>query len=161
MRVTPLFKYGARYSRMDGLELAILAAVVVALLLFVAYFAAARREKGLDPFYAREVYLLLPGSEGSPAFPGAPPGLAAAEHAAARLGAEVATAGQVAVYAASGGRALGCGLVAEGRAVQLLPGGAVAGCGPAALGVWLYGPKPRRLYPGVAPFDGAHWFQLQ
>lgn len=54
-------------------------------------------------------------------------------------GATVAAPGQIAAYRAAGGR----------QAAGAISGG----------GAWLYGPKPRLGTPGVAPFDGRHWFQ--
>lgn len=149
------------YGRMGGLETAILSALIVALLLFAAYFTTARREResGLDPSYAREVYLYRPPRAEAKASL-LPEG---ARRLAAALGSDLASEGQVAVYAAAGGRASGCGLVAEGRAVRLLSPAGISsdGCDPAATGLWLYGPKPRRRFPGVAPFSAACWFQPQ
>jgi hypothetical protein len=124
---------------MEGLDFAILAAALVAVLLFVVYLVKSRAERGQEPHYAREVYLYrgLPRA----------PSLATARRAAAALGAEVAARAQVAIYRSAGGHASGHGFVAEGD------------CVPPDCGVWLYGPKPWRGTPHVAPFNGAHWYQ--
>jgi hypothetical protein len=124
-------------------------ATIIALALLVAYFVKKQQERGQDPYYNKEVYFY----EDSNAW-GA---------TAARFRADIASMAQVKIYTTAGGEDKGCGLVFEnGKIVEraapetcaALPSGAYASCG-----VWLYGPKPGRGTPGVAPFSAGVWFQ--
>ena len=121
------------------IAIAVAAITILALALIALYAAATvrEREQGHDPYWFKEVYLYRGG--------GPPPG------------AEFATLAQVRVYRRAGGGA-GHGYAADGG--RLWPTGAGRGA-PAAGGpaVWLYGPKPRRGTPGVAPFDAARGVQ--
>jgi hypothetical protein len=67
-------------------------AVVIALVLLVAYFEKKQRERGQDPLYAEEVYYYRGGSWRA---------------AAARFRATLASPAQVKIYRASGGASPG------------------------------------------------------
>ncbi len=135
--------------RMDLDNVTILAAFLLALVLLVMYFVASARERGTRPSYAREVYLRSGSSALAQALAQAPPSASA-----------YATVAQVAAYAAAGGDATGYGEVADGRCARLGSGaGLVFADRSPYCGMWVYGPKPRRGDPDVAPFSRDYWFQ--
>ena len=143
---------------MNADNLGVALAAAIAAILFVIFLIARRRERGHNPFYASEVFLYFNPADPTPD----------AASIASKLGATVATRGQVEVFARDGGTANGYGLVAGGAVAGLVfagPGGGLAvGAFPAQVppstyGVWLYGPKPRHGTPGVRPFSCQYWFQ--
>jgi hypothetical protein len=142
---------------MDADSLGVLTCALVAAVLLVVYFVASHRERGRSPHYAQEVYLYRV-EHSAPGEPSPDPAAVAVAHRAA-----LATQAQVALYAAAGGSARGRGQVAGGACVGLTPAAkgplAVTAGAPAGCGAWLYGAKPRRGSPGVAPFSDGLWFQ--
>jgi hypothetical protein len=124
-------------------------AALLALFLLLVYFVKKQQERGQDPRYTKEVYLYL--GEG---------GISAA---AKRLGASLASAEQVRLYASEGGMIAGCGFaVGQGSLVTIGKTiGKAADGGASRCGVWLYGPKPRRGTPCVLPFAKGMWFQQE
>jgi hypothetical protein len=89
-----------------------------------------------------------------------------ASQIASGLGVKVATPGQLAYYASSGGASGWYGITSTGD-VLAAPGPiyspsnyvVAAPCAQTPYGVWLYGPKPPVSTQNVSPFSCSGWFQ--
>jgi hypothetical protein len=134
--------------------------IVIIILAMVAFGWQTYARRGNTPSLTHEVFLHFDPDN-------AAPDATAANSIAASLRSAVATPGQVAIYAADGGKAAAPGLTSSGD-VYWVPG--VLYAGPSAIeklgsgtsfpfGVWIFGPKPAKGTSLIAPFGGTSWYQ--